>query len=567
MIVEVEKKTLRCLMERSFRLYANLPSLSHVGDLPITYQQLQEKIADLAVTLLSRNISPGDRIAILGENSPNWVISYMATVCIGAVAVPILPGFPETVTRHILRTSGAVVLFVSQKQRSKVEDLDKASLRSLFDLEDLQEEVLEKSGSNPVEKAQQKWKKRRGVSPTSWEILEEFPSPNPEDLASIIYTSGTSGQSKGVMLSHSNITNDVIFSIERFPIDHRDRFLSILPLSHTYEATGGLLSPLAVGSSLVYLKGLPTPQNLLTSMETARPTAVLMVPLILDKIFRRRILPQINSKPVIRSLYKLPYVRKKLHKLAGKKLIKSFGGRLRFFMFGGASLNKDVEIFLKDAEISYATGYGMTETSPIMTISPFGKIRFGSCGKPIPGIDLAIHNPNPRTGVGEIIVRGPTVMQGYYKNPEATQEIFLQDGWLKTGDLGCFDNEGYLYIKGRSKNVIVGPSGENIYPEMIEQLLLQNKYIQEAIVYEEADRLIAKAYLDYDELDKEFRRNKLNDAESEKLTHVLLEAARQEVNKELPGFSHIAKIVEHPEPFDKTPTNKIKRYLYVPNRN
>ena len=243
--------------------------------------------------------------------------------------------------------------------------------------------------------------------------------------------------------------------------------------------------------------------------------------------------------------------------------MQSFGNKLRFFMFGGASLNEDVEVFLRDAGISYSTGYGMTETAPIMTINPFGRVKVGSCGKPIPGIEMSIHEPDAQTGIGEIIVRGDIVMPGYYKNPDATRDIFLPGGWLKTGDLGFFDDEGYLFIKGRCKNVIIGPSGENIYPEAIEQKILQEPYFQEVVVFEDKGRLLAKAYLDYDVLDREFERNKLNDAEARKLTEDILEQARQRLNVQLPAFSQIARISEHPEPFEKTPTNKVKRYLYL----
>ena len=390
-----------------------------------------------------------------------------------------------------------------------------------------------------------------------------MPEPEAEDLAVIIYTSGTTGHSKGVMLSQRNIVFDVVNGIERFPINADDRFLSILPLAHTFEATGGMLCPIAIGASIYYMRGLPTPQKLLAAMETVKPTAVLTVPLVIDKIFRKKILPQIQGKLIINKLYPLAFFRKKLHQVAGRKLVQSFGNKLRFFMFGGASLNEDVEVFLRDAGISYSTGYGMTETAPIMTINPFGQVKVGSCGKPIPGIEMSIHEPDAQSGIGEIIVRGPIVMSGYYKNPDATAEVFLKGGWLKTGDLGFFDDEGYLFIKGRCKNVIIGPSGENIYPEAIEQKILQEPYFQEAVVFESDGKLLVKAYLDYDVLDREFERNKLNDAEARKLTEDILEQARQRINTQLPAFSQISKILEHPEPFEKTPTNKVKRYLYI----
>ena len=231
-------------------------------------------------------------------------------------------------------------------------------------------------------------------------------------------------------------------------------------------------------------------------------------------------------------------------------------------MFGGAALNEDVEIFLRDAQISYSTGYGMTETSPIMTINPFGKVKMGSAGQPIPNIKMRIHEPAPKTNIGEIVVKGDIVMQGYYKNEAATQNVFLEDGWLRTGDLGFFD-DGYLFIKCRSKNVIIGPSGENIYPEIIEQQLMTNSYVAEVVVYEDNGRVMAKVYPDYDVIDEEIKQQKLDDTVAQKIIVDLLESVRVECNSELPEFSKISRIIEHSEPFEKTPTNKIKRYLYI----
>jgi long-chain acyl-CoA synthetase len=352
--------------------------------------------------------------------------------------------------------------------------------------------------------------------------------------------------------------------LEKFPLTPDDRFLSILPLAHTYEANGGLLCPLATGVSIYYMQGLPTPKKLLDSMNIVHPTGVLTVPLIIDKVYRKKIIPQIESKKITKMLYKVSFFRKKMNKVAGKKVIESFGGKLRFFMFGGAALNEDVEIFLRDAQISYSTGYGMTETSPIMTINPFGKVKMGSAGQPIPNIKMRINNPDAKTNIGEIVVKGDIVMQGYYKNEEATKDVFLEDGWLRTGDLGFFDEDGYLFIKGRSKNVIIGPSGENIYPEIIEQQLMTNSYVAEVVVYEDNGRVMAKVYPDYDVIDEEIKQQKRNDSEVQKIIIDLLEGVRTECNEELPEFSKLSKIIEHPEPFEKTPTNKVKRYLYIP---
>jgi long-chain acyl-CoA synthetase len=563
MIVELEKLTIKCLLERTFELYGSLPSIATVEEQPIVYLQLKQQIQDAAGALLARGIKKGDRVAIMGENCPNWVIAYLAITSMGAVAVPILTGFPDTDTRHILRNSEAQGIFIEPKQRGKLEGMDDSTLKFSCDLENMEYKDRHKPHVGFLGKTLALFKRGRAKNADAAEAQADVPEPEAEDLAVIIYTSGTTGHSKGVMLSHRNIVFDVVNGIERFPIHAEDRFLSILPLAHTFEATGGMLCPIAIGASIYYMRGLPTPQKLLAAMETVKPTAVLTVPLVVDKIFRKKILPQIQNKLIINKLYPLPFFRKKLHQVAGRKLVQSFGNKLRFFMFGGASLNEDVEVFLRDAGISYSTGYGMTETAPIMTINPFGHVKVGSCGKPIPGIEMSIHEADAQSGIGEIIVRGPIVMSGYYKNPDATAEVFLKGGWLKTGDLGYFDAEGYLFINGRCKNVIIGPSGENIYPEAIEQKILQEPYFQEAVVFEDNGRLLVKAYLDYDVLDREFERNKLNDGEARKLTEETLELARQRINTQLPAFSQISKILEHPEPFEKTPTNKVKRYLYL----
>lgn len=563
MILELPELTIRALLERSFSLYANAPAIGFVGELPKSYDEVRSDVNKLAAMLLSRNIKNGDRVAILGDNSPNWVISYLAITFIGAVAVPILPGFPDSDIRHIVRNSESCAIFLSQKSLAKIDDLGKSHLHTIFLLEDFSIKEPAIGSNSLVKKTKELLKKMSSHKSTASDDLNNYPKPNPDGLAAVIYTSGTTGHSKGVMLTHKNIVSDVVNSIEKFPIDSKDRFLSILPLSHTFEATGGMLCALAVGVTIFYMQGLPTPQKLIASMEVVRPTGLLAVPLVIDKIYRKRILPKFQKSFILKFLYRIPLFRKYLNKMAGKKLLKSLGGRLRFFMFGGAALNPDVELFLRESGISYSTGYGLTETAPILTINPFGKVRMGSCGQAIPGVDIKIYDPDPTSGIGEIIVRGPNIMQGYYKNSEATKEVFLDGGWFRTGDLGYFDSDNYLFIKGRSKNVIVGPSGENIYPEIIEQQILQSPFIQEVVVYQSGGKLIAKAYLDYDYLDQEFGSKKMSESAVRDLCRNILEKVRHELNKQLPQFSSVNRIVEYRQPFEKTPTNKVKRYLYI----
>ena len=560
---EISKLTIPDLLEKSFNTHADLPCMAFAGNTPLDFRTVEKKKIWLSAKLLSDNIQRGDKVAILGDNSPNWVIAYLAITGIGAVAVPILNGFPEADIRHIIRNSESKAIFIGDNYATKIEELEESELSIVFSLEDFTKSYLKKVKQKKLDKEVKEFIEGGKTDYDVKKLTSSFPKPVQEDLAVIIYTSGTTGHSKGVMLTHKNITSDVINGLKKFPLTSDDRFLSILPLAHTFEATGGMLCPLVAGVSIFYMKGLPTPQKLLSAMQSVQPTGVLTVPLIVDKIYRKKILPNIQAKKLIAFLYKLTPFRKFLNKIAGKKLISSLGGQLRFFMFGGASLNLDVEYFLRDAKISYSTGYGLTETSPILTINPFGKVKVGSCGQPIPEVEIKIHNQDPETNIGEIIVRGPNIMSGYYKNPRATEEILLSDGWLKTGDLGYMDEDGYLFIKGRSKNVIIDASGENIYPEIIEQQLLQNPYIQQVIVFQKNGKLIAKVYPDYDVLEEEFNCKNKNESETADLIKRILEEIRLEINKNLPAYSAISKIEEHSEPFQLTPTNKVKRYLYI----
>ena len=559
MAIELDELTIPALIRRSVSLYRDLPAIAFVGEPPLTYSQVAQETETLAGRLLRCNIGKGDTVTILGENGPQWVLAYLAVTSIGAVAVPVLPGFPDSDVRHIIRDSESVAVFVSDKQRCKLDSDTMPRVRVVFNLEDFAAEDLKPSHPGFMDKARHLFHRKDDLDPAGPGVMVRVAAASPDDVAVILYTSGTTGHSKGVLLTHRNIVSDAIGSIERFPIDRSDCFLSVLPLSHTYEATGGMLCPLVAGVSIFYMRGLPAPTRLLQAMQVVKPTGVLMVPLIIESIYGKRILQQIRAKR-LGGLYRIPLLRKWLNRWAGKKLIEALGGRLRFFLIGGAALGEDVETFLRDAAIGYSTGYGMTEASPILTISPFGSVKPGSVGLPIPGVEIRILEPDPDTGVGEIIARGPNIMKGYYRNEEMTRTVFLQGGWLKTGDLGCIDGDGHLFIKGRSKNVIVGPSGENIYPEIIEQQLLKSPYVHQAIVYQRAGKLTARLHLDPDLVDQEIDRHNLTDREAKVFRQKMLIEIQTETN---PAFSAIQEIIEHPEPFELTPTKKIKRYLYT----
>jgi long-chain acyl-CoA synthetase len=290
---------------------------------------------------------------------------------------------------------------------------------------------------------------------------------------------------------------------------------------------------------------------------------MLAVPLIIEKIFRLRILPEINKKPIVRGLYKLPAVRKKLHKIAGKKLMKTFGGELKMFCIGGASLAADVERFLKEGEFPYAIGYGLTETSPLVTGTSPANVRLRSAGKAIPDVQIKLSNPDPKSGEGEVLVKGPNVMKGYYKDPDKTREVFDNDGWFKTGDLAVIDQDGYLFIKGRSKNVIIGSNGKNIYPEEIESIINEFDFVMESLVVEKEDGLVARIYLNYEQIDETYKIQKLNEGKAREIINQILKDLLIKINERVNTFSKINKIIEQREPFEKTPTQKIKRFLYV----
>ena len=389
---------------------------------------------------------------------------------------------------------------------------------------------------------------------TSNKEIEEITAPKEDDLAAIIYTSGTTGNSKGVMLSHKNLVTNAMSAYVQISIKEEDVFLSILPLAHTFEGTVGLLIPVLNGCSVYYIDKVPTPSVLLKAFAVVKPTMMVSVPLVIEKIYKNKVLPNLTSSAFISFLYGISFFRKILNKIAGKKLIESFGGRIRFFGIGGAGISPFVEQFLIEAKFPFIVGYGLTETAPLLAGSVLGgKIKFKSTGIPMAGVELKIKNKDPQTGEGEILAKSPSVMMGYYKDEAATAEV-MEDGWFLTGDLGFIDEEGFLFIRGRSKNMLLGPAGENIYPEQIEAVINQNKLVLDSLVMQDENaKLIAKIHLNYDMID-------VNNKEKIAST---LEDIRQEINAQLSSFSKIVKFVEQEEEFIKTPTKKIKRFLYI----
>ena len=540
------KTTLYELFHRSVKEFADRTAFSLFDGETLTYTEVGRRVALVQENLKSAGLNAGDKVVLLSSNMPNWGVCYFAIVTAGLVAVPILSDFTGEELDMIIEHAEAKALLCSDKLFTKLskETVDKMNI------------VI----------------RTKNLRVTAQRVNEEstFAVPQPDDLAVIIYTSGTTSSPKGVMLSHNNLCAQVPMYYGLFPIDENDVFLSVLPLAHTYECSVGMLYPFSKGASVVYLDRPPTASALMPALRGVRPTVMMIVPLIIEKIYRSQVKAKFSSNAFWRTLCKIGPVRRYLHGVAGKKLMKAFGGRIRFLGIGGAKLDNEAEKFLLEAKFPYAIGYGLTETAPLLAGAAPAMVRLGSTGIVCPTVTLRLDNINPETGQGEIVALTPSAMMGYYKNPEATAAAFTADGWFRTGDLGCFDQDDRLYIRGRLKNMIVGPSGENIYPEDIETVLNSHVFINESLVTEQEGHLVALVHFNTEALEakfdewKEEYHIKRNEWEQEwvkwkaEKTKEILDFVNSKVNR----FSRISEVVEEKDGFIKTPTQKIKRALY-----
>jgi len=551
------KYTVPALLDDSIRKYPENPALAYVGEDGMTYRQLNDKIDGITRLLDQVGISKGDKVVILSSNMPNWGVAFFGILKAGAVAVPVLPDFSPVEIKAIIEHSESKMIFISENLYHKVEKVEFQGVSCLV--------LTDTFAIIPFGTSSKELNTLTPFVPDKNTILT-LPDVNEEDLASIIYTSGTTGNSKGVMLSHRNIAGN---GKQSFTMEHvypYDRFLSILPLSHTYENTLGLLLPLFHGASVYYLRKPPVASVLIPALQLIRPTKVLSVPLVIEKIFRSKILPEFQKNALTRYLYKIPVTRKLLHRVAGKKLMKTFGGKITFFGIGGSKLDATVERFLKEAKFPYAIGYGMTETSPLLAGESPCDQKEGCTGFALQGVKLRLADVNVVTGEGEIQAKGPNVMMGYYKNPEVTAQSFTADGWFRTGDLGSFDKDGSLRIKGRIKNMIVGASGENIYPEEIESVINRMRYVAESLVVEKKGKLVALIHLNMEEIENQYHSFR-HDASlfADKITlrkDEILKEIQDKVNAQVNKFSKLSQVYFQQDPFEKTPTQKIKRFLY-----
>ena len=556
---------LNALIDTSCSIYKDLPAVGTALEGSISYQELHDRILLLAAMLRRVGVEKGDRIAILAESSPAWGTVYFSIVRLGAICVPILPDLPEEDIQHILTEMACDTVFTTRSQITKI-NTQQLKINRIITLDDHQVDDFQDSAF-PVEITTftDFLHQARNIYAKELRAGElHFPELMPDQTASIMYTSGTSGFSKAVILNHKNFCANAYAAHKTLTLAPGAVFLSLLPISHAYEFTAGFLMPLIQGASVLYVSKPPTPSVLKKVCEKERPHVLLAVPLVMEKIYKKQVRAAIEGSKVFSFLCRLPLGRKLIFRRIGAKLQCFFGGRLKVLAMGGAALNPEVEQFLRDAGFPFLVGYGLSEAAPLISGGPYGdrSILSGSAGKPMLGVEVRITDPNPATGVGEILARGPNIMQGYWNNTEATQKTITDDGWLRTGDLGCMDEQGNLCIRGRSKSVIVLSSGENVYPEAIEHKLNSYAIVLESIVVDNGSVLEAWLHLDDDLLSKRGQDDESRDQKQARID-MELEGIRKSVNSRLVTSSRLSAVFARTEPFVKTATHKIKRYLYT----
>ena len=500
-----------------------------------TYSSFKGKCDSLSKKLTQYGIGVGDKVAILSQSMPNWSVAFFATVSFGRISIPILPDSSENEITNIINHSESKVIFVSKKLAGKIsqEIIDRMTLvieMDTFDVIKADDNKFTCDGRTTV--------------------------PTPEDIATIIYTSGTTGSAKGVVLSHRNLASNVITCYHSCKRGERDRWLSILPMSHTLEMTLGMLYPMYTGSTVYYLPKPPVASLLMKAMKIVKPTTMLTVPMIIEKVYKGSVLPTIQKSRTLTWMNE--HMNGLMCRIIGIKLKKTFGGCITFYGIGGAKLDPEVEAFLLKAKFPYAIGYGLTETSPLLGYAMNGWRGVGVMGYPVYNVKLKLHNINPETGEGEIVAKGPNVMLGYYKDPARTKSVFTEDGWFRTSDIAVQDEKGRFYIKGRNSNMILGPSGENIYPEEIENVLNNVEGVSESIVVERDGRLVAlvqplENYIDWDNESEDKMYEKIDNWKKK-----ILSITNKSVNKS----SQVSSVEVMKEPFEKTATQKIRRFKY-----
>ncbi len=546
------KENLVAYFRDSIKKNWELPSLSDYNGSTYSYGEVAENIVKLHILYEQSGIKRGDKIALIGKNSAHWGIAYLSVITYGAVAVPILPDFKPKDVHHIVNHSGSVFLFSAENIWSTLNPDEMREVKLFFSLETLMPlltriEKFEKT----VHELGRLLDKRypAGMSAGNFSL----PETDNSELAEISYTSGTTGFSKGVMLLHNSLAANIRFAQNNMPLASGDKIVSFLPLAHAYGLAFEFLFPFTLGCHITFLTKTPSPQIITKAFGEIKPRLILSVPLVIEKIYKKKILPKISEEP-LKTLLKIPLVKSLLHKKILKGVSQGFGGNFHEVVVGGAALSEEIERFFKTIKFPITVGYGMTECGPLVSYAPWKEARLGSCGRPVDTLEVKIDSDDPQNKPGEILIKGENVMVGYYKNEDATKKAIDKEGWLHSGDLGVMDKEGFIYIKGRSKSMILGPSGQNIYPEEIESVINNRACVAESIVVQRNNKLVALVYPDEETV------RQRNMSEEEVLEK--LESYRKKLNEHLPAYMNISKFEIHPEPFEKTPKQSIKRFLY-----
>ena len=557
-ISDMVKEDLTAIYAESFKKNWELPALTDYGDsgTTITYGDLAKRIARLHIFFESQGVKAGDKIALCGRNTTTWVTAYIATITYGAVIVPVLQDFNAQDAQHIINHSDAVLLFVSNSVFENLDFDEMPALKAALSLDTRrvlaeraeQEKMPSRVLKNLTRKLKSRYRNGFSREDVKYTILDKHA------IAELNYTSGTTGFSKGVMLTFDNLAGNVVFGINSRLHYPGSRVLSFLPLAHAYGCAFDMLTPLATGSHITLFGRLPSPKLLVKAMREVKPNLIVTVPLVLEKIYKNQIVPMITKQPM-RWALAIPFLDKAIYGKIRSRLVEAFGGEFEEVIVGGAPLNKEVEEFLHRIKFPFTVGYGMTECGPLISYTPWREFVPQSCGKTLPGImQSKIESEDPETIPGEICVKGQNVMAGYYKNQEATAGVLDEDGWLHTGDMGVRSEDGTLFIRGRYKTMILTASGQNVYPEEIESKLNNMPYVSESLVVERGKGLIAIVYPDYEQMDRE----KLTIADMEPI----MESVRQDLNKIVAPYERIEHIQLIPNEFEKTPKRSIKRYLY-----
>jgi len=545
------KERLIGYIEQSIKQNWEIEALSNYKEKGFSYKEIAEKILKLHIFFKDAGVKEGDKIALVGRNSANWCIVYLATVTYGAVIVPILPDFKPEDLINLINHSDSILLFADDKIFETLDNTKIPEIKGVISLEDFS---MISAGKSEL---------KNNYLAIEEKFFKAYPDLHPDDikfsdilndkLAVISYTGGTTGFSKGVMISHNSLAANVRFAQNHMPLKSGDPLVSFLPLAHTYGCAFEFLFPFTFGCHITILSKTPSPQIIVQAFKEIKPRLILSVPLVIEKIFKKQLLPVI-SKPHMKILLAIPGINRILFKKIKEKLTETFGGRFYEIVIGGAAFNPEAERFFRKIGFRFTVGYGMTECGPLISYTSWDTTKLGASGKPVDTLEVTIDSADPQKQIGEIILRGDNVMLGYYKNEKATRDIIDEKGWMHTGDLGVIDKENNIFIKGRSKSMLLGPSGKNIFPEEIEAVINNMDYIAESLVISEDTKIIGLIYPDYEMMKK--------DGISDDKLQSVLEETRRVVNERLPEFMAVSKFRIHEE-FAKTPKRSIKRFLYT----